>query len=197
MSCLPQLETCTECVARATLAIPPLEGRATIAAFALWASSGMHALMAVVAGAQLATGQTGEEGLLVIASGLVAILYLAVFITTVVLVSMWFHRATRHAIARGASLDVSTPAAAVWSWFIPFVNLARPFNIARQMASSAGVDAESVSTWQAMWIAGNVAANVSTRIGGEAGLGIGIVSDVLMVGAGLTSAAIIRKLKWS
>ena len=112
MSCLPQLETCTECVARATLSLPPLEGRATLAAVGLWASAAMHGVMVLLAAAQIATGQPGEEGLLVIADAFVAVLYLAVFITTIVLVCRWFHLATRYGLARSVSLDVSTPASA-------------------------------------------------------------------------------------
>jgi hypothetical protein len=152
--------------------------------------------MAAIAVGQIATGQTGEEGPLVIISGLAAILYLFVFITTVVLVCMWFHRATRHALARGASLEVNSPAGAVGSWFIPFVNLVRPFNIARAMLISAGLEAASVGAWQGMWVAGNIAANASGRIPGTGGLGIGVLSDLLLVGAGITAAQIVNRLKW-
>jgi hypothetical protein len=72
----PQLETCTECVARAPAQLPPLEPRATLP----------------------------------------------------------------HALARGASLEVQTPAAGVWSWFIPFVNLVRPFSLSRQRLINAATD---------------------------------------------------------
>lgn len=195
-NCLPQFETCPECVARTTLSIPPLEGRATLAAFGLWATVGLHGAMAALAGAHLATGDLAEDGVLAIADALVAMLYLVVFVTTVVLVCMWFHRATRHALARGASLEVSKPAGAVVSWFIPILNLVRPFNLTRGMLSNAGLDSSSVGAWQAMWVAGNIAANVSGRIEGEAALGIGIVSDLLLVGAGLACAQIVRTLKW-
>ncbi|MDP3156580.1 MAG: DUF4328 domain-containing protein [Archangium sp.] len=195
-NCLPQFETCPECVARATISVPPIEGRATVAMVALIASVGMHALMAAVACAQLATGDVGEEGVLAIVGGLVALLYLVVFITTIVLVCMWFHLATRHALARGASMEVETPAAAVGSWFIPFVNLARPFNLVRRMLDSAGLDAGAVSAWQVLWITGNITANISSRVGGMGGIGIGLLSDLFMVGAGITFVQIIRKLKW-
>lgn len=195
-NCLPQFETCPECVQRAAIAVPPLEGRAMMASLGLWACAGVHGVMAAIAAGQIATGQTGEEGALVIISGLAAILYLFVFITTVVLVCMWFHRATRHALARGASLEVHTPAGAVGSWFIPFVNLVRPFNVARQMLASAGLESASVGAWQGMWIAGNIAANASARIPGPAGLGIGVLSDLLLVGAGITAAQIVNRLKW-
>jgi preprotein translocase subunit SecG len=155
--------------------------------------------MAVIALGQLATGQTwqtGEEGALMFLAGLTGILYLVVFITTVVLVCMWFHRATRHALARGTSLEVQSPAGAVASWFIPFVNLVKPFNIARAMLANAGLDNASVSTWQGLWVAGNIATNASNRIDGPAGLGGGVVSDLLLVGAGITAAQIVSRLKW-
>jgi hypothetical protein len=196
-NCLPQFETCPECVARTTIAVPPLEGRANLAVAGLIASVGMHALMAFTAVAQIATGQTGEEGLLVIAAGLVALLYVAVFITTVVLVCRWFHLATRHAMARGTSLEVDSPAGAVGSWFIPFLNLVRPFNITRAMLGNAGLDVASVGVWQALWISGNIAANISSRAPDEAGLMIGVVSDLLLVGAGIAFVQIVRKLRWA
>ncbi len=195
-NCLPQFETCPECAARATVSVPPIEGRAMVATVALIASVGMHVLMAAVAGAQLATGDVGEEGVLAIVGGLVALLYLVVFITTIVLVCMWFHLATRHALARGAAMEVQTPAAAVGSWFIPFINLARPFNLVRRMLDSAGLDAGAVSTWQVLWVTGNITANISSRVPGMGGVGIGLLSDLFMVGAGITFVQIIRKLKW-
>lgn len=195
-NCLPQFETCPQCVARATVSVPPIEGRATVATVALIASVGMHVLMAAIAGAQLVTGNVGEDGVLAIVGGLVALLYLVVFITTIVLVCMWFHLAARHALARGASMEVQTPAAAVGSWFIPFVNLARPFNLVRNMLSSAGLDAGAVSAWQALWVIGNISANISTRVPGMGGVGIGLMSDLFMVGAGIAFVQIIRKLKW-
>src|SRR5690606_31801734 len=138
-----------------------LESRAMMASLGLWACAGVHGVMAAIAVGQLATGQTGEEGALGVIGGRAAVLYLVVFIAAVVLVCMWFHRATRHALARGAQLEVSTPAGAVGSWFIPFVNLVRPFNIARAMMISAGLEAASIGAWQGMWVAGNIAANAS------------------------------------
>lgn len=195
-ACLPQLETCTECVARAAAELPPLEARGTLAIFGLWASAFAHALMAVVGIAQLATHQVEPESLLGIVAGLVALFYVVVFITTVVLVARWFHLALRHALARGASLEVQTPAAGVWSWFIPFINLVRPFNLARQMLLNAGADASVVGQWQALWLVGNIASNISSRLEGEGALGVELVSDLLLVGAAFLCADVIRKVKW-
>jgi hypothetical protein len=64
----------------------------------------------------------------------------------VVLVCRWFHRAIRHALARGASLEVAAPVTGMGSWFIPLVNLARPFNVTRQMLSHAGQGSAIAST---------------------------------------------------
>lgn len=196
-SCLPQLELCTECSQRLANELPPLEGRATLAALGLWASAGTHGLMGLLAALQLGTGQLEETTPLAMASGVAALLYLVIFITTVVLVCMWFHRAARHALARGASLEVETPAGAVVSWFIPFLNLVRPFNLVRQMLSHAGQDSSQVGVWQALWIIGNISANLSNRIPGSGGLTVGVVSDLLLVGAGVASAGLVRKLKFA
>jgi hypothetical protein len=195
-SCLPQLETCTECVVRLAGDLPPLENRATLAVFAMWASGGAHALMALVAGLQFATGQLDDNSPLAMIAGLAAILYLVVIIVTIVLVCRWFHLAYRHAAAHGAALEVQSPAAAVWSWFIPFINLARPFNLARQMLLNAGVDSVQVGSWQGLWLVGNVVANISSRLQGSAALGLGLVSDLALVGAAILGAQVIRSLKW-
>jgi hypothetical protein len=196
--CLPNLdELCTDCVARVSADLPPLENRALLAALGVGATSAFHGLMALLGGAMVATNDTSEDSALAMANGLASLGYLVTFITSVVLVCMWFHRAVRHALARGASLEVATPAAGVGSWFIPFVNLARPFNVTRQMLSHAGQNSGIASTWQAFWVAGNIIANVSVRLDGLAGQGVGVVSDLFLIGAGVCFIHITRSLRWS
>lgn len=196
--CLPNYdELCTDCLARVSAEVPPLENRALLAAIGVGATSAFHGLMALLGGAMVATNDTSEDSALAMANGLASLGYLVTFITSVVLVCMWFHRAIRHAQARGASLEVATPAAGVGSWFIPFVNLARPFNVTRQMLSHAGQSPGIASSWQGFWVAGNIIANVSVRLDGQAGQAIGVVSDLFLIGAGVCFILITRSLRWT
>ena len=167
-----------------------------MASLGLWACAGLHGVMAAISVGQIATGQTGREGPLVIIKGLALMLYLFVFIATAVFVCMWSYRATQHALARGAVLDASTPADAVVSWFIPFLNFVRPFNITRGLLMSAGLEVASVNAWQAMWLIGGLASNAANRNPGTEGLGLGVLADLLLVGAAITAAQIVNRLKW-
>ncbi len=197
-SCLLSNDTCIDCAARVTAELPALQGRGDLARYGLWATAVCHGLMLVFAAAQLLSGQTAEEseGVFPVLSGLAALAYLPVYITTIVLVCRWFHLATRHSLARGAQLGV-TPAGAVGSWFIPFVNLSRPFQLTRQMLSSVGASEGPVGGWQALWVIGNIAANISTRIPEAGGLGVGIASDAALVIAAVLGAKVIASLRFS
>lgn len=199
-SCLRQDYVCNDCGARLAAELPSLQGRGDLARYGLWATAVCHALMLAFAAAELATGPTSEAGegpiSISIFSGLAALAYLVVYIVTIVLVCRWFHLAARHALARGAQLG-STPAGAVGSWFIPFVNLARPFQLTRQMLTSANVSPDAVGGWQALWILGNITANVSQRVPDAAGLGVGIVSDALLIVAAVLFAKVIASLRFN
>jgi hypothetical protein len=152
--------------------------------------------MAALSAGQLATGQTGEEGALAVISGLAGLLYIFLFIATAVLVCMWFYRATQHGLARGASLEASSPGEAVVSWFLPFLNMVRPFNIVRGLLASAGLDMASVSAWQGMWLVGGIISRASGKMEPPAALGFSVLSNLLLLGAGITAAQIVNRLKW-
>lgn len=196
-TCLRAGSTCDDCAARLRAELPALEGRAGLARYGLWATAACHGLMIVFAAAQLATGDVKEdsEGLFATLSALAAVLYLPVYVTTIVLVCRWFHLATRHALARGGQLGV-TPGGAVGSWFIPFVNLVKPFTLTRQLYATAHRPDGHVAAWQTAWIVGNMASNVSVRLSGAPGLGVNIVSDAVLVVAALLCARVIAGLRF-
>ncbi len=119
------------------------------------------------------------------AVGCSGLLYLVVFVVAIVLFCWWFHLLVRHAHQRNRSLD-TTPAAAVGSFFIPFLNLVRPYGIAKNIASTeAGVSA--VNTWQGLWLVGNLLSNVAMRLddGQTRGAGdvLSLIGSVLILGA--------------
>lgn len=184
---------CTECVARQQAELPPLEGRGNLARYGLWAMAAFHVMSLLFNFGQLATGES--KGIFTLLSGLATLVSVPAYITTIVLVCRWFHLATRYALARGGQMGV-TPAGAVGSWFIPFVNLVKPFNHTRAMFSAAGKSSERVGAWQTMWILGNVTANLSSRFPGDAGVGVNMVSDLVMFGAALVCAKVIDELRF-
>jgi hypothetical protein len=109
--------------------------------------------------------------------------------------SRWFHLLVRHAKARGTPLDV-TPAGAVGSFFIPFVNLVRPYATAKQIASTeAGVKA--VGSWQALWLVANIVTNVGSRMEGKAGAAgdvVGLIGSLLFLGAAWACGQVVSEL---
>ncbi len=131
----------------------------------------------------------------VLALGCFGLLSLVVFIVAVVMFSRWFHLLVRHAKARGTPLDV-TPAGAVGSFFIPFVNLVRPYATAKQIASTdAGVKA--VGSWQALWLVANIITNVGSRMEGKAGMAgdvVGIIGSLLFLGAAWACGQVVNEL---
>lgn len=81
---------------------------------------------------------------------LVAALSVLVYLSTVVIFLMWIHRAHKNlAFFRAAGLEYS-PGWAVGWFFIPFLNLIRPFLVMREIwkASDPNVDYQNSSSWQ-------------------------------------------------
>jgi len=97
----------------------------------------------------------------------------ALYLATAVVFLMWFKRAYDNVRAFG-----HTPAHgtgwAIGAWFVPILNLFRPFQIAREIwnASDGGDEEGSLpgetptvlGLWWAAWIAGNIAGQVSFRV---------------------------------
>jgi hypothetical protein len=171
---------CASCVALTGSGLPPLAPRAQLARVALLACGGLEL---VEAATSLIPGDIGAA-----LQGLAGLGYLVSFICSAVVFCRWFHLAVRHATALGAHVGY-TPAGAVGSWFIPFVNLVRPFQIARSMMQS-GTDSR-VGTWQALWIVGNVVGNISVRVDTPA---VSIASGLLMAGAAFAATRVVEAI---
>jgi len=192
--CMSPGSPCNECVARLAGELPALEPRAKFARYALYAMAVSHGVQAALETVQLLVSESVAE-IVELMNGLALLAYIPLYITTVVLICRWFHLATRHALARGASVDAS-PAGAVWSWFIPFVNLARPFSLTRNMLISTGADPGIVAPWQTAWLVGNVISNYSARAQSDAALISGALGDVLLIIAAIFGAKVIASLKF-
>jgi hypothetical protein len=86
-----------------------------------------------------------------------AVLYLIALIVSGVTFLRWFHRAaSNHDSFRG--IDEGSGQSAVWSFFIPFLNLIRPYQMMKSVWQGIGYAEERgsssmVSFWWATWLA--------------------------------------------
>ncbi len=195
---------CTDCVAREQQALPDAAPRARIAAVLLMVNVGADALDSALSMAHLARGTEPSESLVLldVLDGLVGLGQAVLFIVTVVFFLRWWHLMVRHAISRGVGVGV-TPGWAVGYWFIPFANLAKPYNVARAVVSGLGVSAP-LGVWWGFWIASNIASNVSARmnLSGTAGLGtaeaatvLGLLGTLLSIPAALACVQVVRRIQ--
>lgn len=164
----------------------------------VWATSGLGLVVSLLSFGLPAEGAGGSETESlpqVLALGCSGLLYLIVFIVAVVLFCRWFHLLVRHAQTRGTPLEV-TPAGAVGAFFIPFVNLARPYAVARQIASTeAGTSA--VNTWQGLWLGANIVTNLGSRLEGKTGNAgelIGLFGSILFLAAAWACGRVVSEL---
>lgn len=105
------------------------------------------------------------------------------YLATIVVFLIWMHRSYVNLKPLGTTHTEYSPGWAVGSWFVPFVNLVRPYSIIKEIWF--GSDPDDVNTegsplgstlemakivtpmfgfWWAMWIISNVFNNISTRL---------------------------------
>lgn len=147
---------------------------------------------------------------------LVALLHLAIFVITAVLFLMWLHRAYRNLHALGARPLETTPGWAVGYFFIPFVNLVKPFHVVRELWNKSDPQAQShegfgnfpqgtpalIGWWWAFWVIANISARVADRIVGNAetvgamimAARLGIVADALFVVAAVLAILVVKNI---
>lgn len=147
------------------------------------------------------------EGPLMIAWGVV-------FLLTAVLFSRWMYRAYRnvHALASGGRLREEfqyTPSGAVWSFYIPFINLVRPCKAMAELWRRSAPDTMAMASsgiigvWWAMWLGGTILRNQSNRMVQRAGedleqlssaVWVGTVAELLMTVAAVLAIVLIRQI---
>lgn len=151
---------CPTCQHRTLEEIPPGGGAAKVAYVFLIANGLLHLVVSF--------GFSGNEapanllvGLAMVAS---AFLLLGTLIGAAVPYLIWMHRTVRTGLAMGINVD-ATPGWAVGYWFIPFVNLVRPYRIVSALAHGLGGKAKTapVGPWWALWIGGNMLSSAGSR----------------------------------
>jgi hypothetical protein len=159
-------------------------------------------------------GQSGEyvaAYLLTVASGLVALLLLALYAATAVAFCMWLYRSAKNVKAFGTppnQIEYS-PGWAVGSFFVPFVFLVVPFRAIKEVwrnsrpatASFLAVDPPALFTiWWVFWLLSNFAYNAYFRLsekgllGREATQALVIGADLLAVVAAILAILVVGEL---
>jgi len=141
------------------------------------------------------------------------------FIATIVVFLIWMRRSYWNILALGNRRLEYSPAWAVGCWFVPFVNLARPFSIIKeiwrksdpetlelenaplaQTVEQSSIVAPMFGLWWGLWIISNVASNFSTRFSLGANtldehigtFWVDIVASVLTAFAALLAITVVR-----
>ena len=93
----------------------------------VWSSLGQHSLLASIRdGVEITTEQADvNDG----RQAMVGITQVVVFIVTAIVWLFWLHRAYANLRLIGSRKTEITPGWAVGYWFIPFINLVRPYQI--------------------------------------------------------------------
>jgi len=174
-------------------------GIATASRWLLWAHASVTTCFAT---AEWMAGGTDSEEML-ITVGLIALLQLCVFVITTIVVLRWFYVATANGLALGAD-ELPSPAMAVGSFFIPFVNLVMPYMTMRDLwkAGARPRDGESdrgravVAAWWALWLGAGVAGLIAQLSAGNAEGGPAPSSQLFAAASGACSAGAALCLAW-
>jgi hypothetical protein len=199
--------------------------RALAAMLLLTACAGVHLLFALLHGLQIVglTGTADDLGTqgdsvapFVLIRALLLLLNFFVLVFTIVAFLMWLHRAYSNLRPLGAQQLNDTPGWAVGSFFIPFVNLVRPYKAVREvwrwskpvsdasneiagLSFTADTSAPLVGLWWGLWIASNVLSNLFYRASKEKDApeifaGLGLAADVMTILAAAAAIFMIYKI---
>lgn len=152
-------------------------------------------------------GPVSNTGLL-LGISLIAIVFglgfAALNVTTIVLYCMWQHRAHNNAHVLANHPLETTPGWGVGYWFIPILNLFRPYQVMREIDSATPPDSQPVGQligwWWTLFIATIVASAISGVLEGPsdsmtaASLGFDLLSTTTSIGGVLLILRIIRSI---
>ena len=201
----------------------PLKGRSSLLVGALVAGILVDAMALVFESIHLGILQDLDAGVDVSADEVDAsdvrtgIAYLGqslTYIVTVIVFLTWFSRAYRNLPRLGLFALRYTPGWAIGSWFVPFLNLFRPKQIAndlwrgsepapgpKTLAQHPTVPA-LVHWWWAVWILSSLVGNADARVYLQAetvpeqisASSLGIVGDVVYIASGIVTILFVRAM---
>lgn len=197
---------------RAQLAKGLLLANAGVALVSLFVN--LYAASSPSSSVSLGEEEIGAADLMIV---LVALPQLFVYLATIVVFILWLHRSYKNLPAFGLQTE-HTPGWAAGSWFIPFLNLVRPYQIVRETwkKSDPGVDhsggfaddgpaarpATLVGVWWGFWLVANVVGNVEGRLAGDAetpdqlasAAAFGVVSNALTLAAAALAFLVVKTI---
>jgi hypothetical protein len=163
----------------------PSDGRGKIVRALLWASMGLTLLGGVWTMYELTlpAGAMYDDAVEVDAVAVTSLLawamtMMAVFVMTAIFFCMWMYRAHANLRALGALGTDYTSGWAAGAWFVPFLNLVRPYRIMKEIyrgSDPAHLGAsdlawkltdtpKSIDWWWAAWIISNFVSRISSRM---------------------------------
>ncbi len=137
---------------------------------------------------------------------------LGLIVTCAIIFLMWFHRAHKNLKAGGLNDLRYTPGWAVGGFFVPFLNLVRPFQVMKEVwigsaRLSGDVEAESrpaplVGWWWALFLISSVLGNASARFvdtaetpeGFLVAVRVMLASDLMDLPAALVALLLVRRV---
>lgn len=156
--------------------------------------------------------ETAEQSDLIV--GLAAFGFIGGMIASAVVFILWFRRAYANLerLENPQSILRYSEGWAAGAWFIPFMNLVRPYtimkeiwngtqtNIPGKMEREGLKDASLVGWWWAAWITYNIISNVTSRMGGDQqiediafGLRAGAIGSLLAIPAALLAIRMVQQ----
>lgn len=153
----------------------------------------------------------------------IAILQLAAYVITAVFFLIWIYRAQRNLPALGIRRPQYSPAWAVGWFFVPILNLFRPYDVVKELWKETNPDVGVSDTflkqyssttkpyssksmliglWWGFWIASGIVARVASRLSSEssgineviAGTWVSMASDALSIVGTLFAILIVKEI---
>lgn len=146
--------------------------------------------------------------------GGIALVQTVVYLAAAVVWLMWLHSAYSNLFLVGRRTADETPGWAVGYWFIPFLNLFRPYRIVKELwLRSTDMNVEPsvkdqpapslVSVWWGVWILGSIVGRLLSRRMLKAetvdslieATWIGMVDDLITILAGILAILVVRRIQ--
>lgn len=144
-----------------------------------------------------------QKTLVDLAQGMSGLLYFAALVLTIVAFCLWVHRVYRNLPALGAVGLKYSPRWAVGGWFVPILNIWRPYQVMREIwrnTAPAGQGWDLLKIWWGLWLISNYVDNFVFRnsfTGGSPSEGLDALTQVLdAIAAGLAILVVRRLSVW-
>jgi hypothetical protein len=163
------------------------------------------------AGETISESETARNDLVY---GGIGLIQAVVYLTAAVVWLMWLHSAYGNLFLVGRRAADETPRWAVGCWFIPFLNLYRPYRVVKELwLRSANMNMELsvqdqpapslASVWWGVWILGSIVGRFLSRRMLKAetvdslieATWLGMVDDLITILAGVLAILVVRRIQ--